>query len=48
VQEKAIGQDVLSSLTPAQQVVKVVQEELTDLLGVGQWLRTAADGSVCI
>lgn len=45
VQEKAIGQDVLSSLTPAQQVVKVVQEELTDLLGSGaSGLERAADG----
>ncbi|MGI6129813.1 MAG: signal recognition particle protein [bacterium] len=33
VQEKAVGQEVLSSLTPAQQVIKVVQEELTVLLG---------------
>lgn len=33
VQEKAVGQEVLSSLTPAQQVIKVVQEELTELLG---------------
>jgi len=31
--EKALGQDVLDSLTPAQQVVKIVNEELTALLG---------------
>ncbi len=31
--EKAVGQDVLGSLTPAQQVVKIVNEELTALLG---------------
>ncbi|NMA55012.1 MAG: signal recognition particle protein [Firmicutes bacterium] len=35
VQEKAVGQEVLSSLTPAQQVVKIVQEELISLLGGG-------------
>jgi signal recognition particle subunit SRP54 len=33
VREKAVGQDVLKSLTPAQQVVKVVHDELVDLLG---------------
>ncbi|NWF99863.1 MAG: signal recognition particle protein [Thermoanaerobaculaceae bacterium] len=33
VRERAVGQQVLSSLTPAQQVIKVVHEELTRLLG---------------
>src|SRR2546427_121952 len=33
VREKAVGQDVLRSLTPAQQVVKVVHDELAELLG---------------
>ncbi|WP_375291604.1 signal recognition particle protein [Qipengyuania sp.] len=33
VTEKAIGQDVLRSVTPGQQVVKIVSDELTDLLG---------------
>ena len=33
VEEKAIGQDVLKSLTPGQQVVKIVRDELTELLG---------------
>src|ERR687892_70285 len=33
VREKAVGQDVLRSLTPAQQVVKVVHDELIELLG---------------
>ncbi len=33
VQERAVGQDVLKSLTPAQQVIKIIDEELTDLLG---------------
>src|SRR5438132_6492324 len=33
VRERALGEDVLKSLTPAQQVVKVVHEELTELLG---------------
>lgn len=33
VTEKAIGQDVLTSLTPAQMVIKIVNEELTNLMG---------------
>ena len=33
VKEKAIGAEVLNSLTPAQQVVKIVNAELTDLMG---------------
>jgi signal recognition particle subunit SRP54 len=33
VRDKALGQDVLKSLTPGQQVVKVVRDELVDLLG---------------
>lgn len=33
VQEKALGQDVLKSLTPGQQVVKIVKDELIELLG---------------
>ena len=33
VQEKALGQDVMKSLKPGEQVVKIVRDELTDLLG---------------
>lgn len=33
VTERAVGSDVLDSLTPAQQVVKIVNEELTNLMG---------------
>ncbi|HEX9746832.1 MAG TPA: signal recognition particle protein [Methylomirabilota bacterium] len=33
VRVKAVGQDVLQSLTPGQQVVKVVRDELVELLG---------------
>ena len=33
VSERAVGQEVLKSLTPGQQVVKVVKEELTELMG---------------
>ena len=33
IEEKALGQDVLKSLTPGQQVVKIVKDELVELLG---------------
>jgi len=33
ISEKAMGQDVLKSLTPGQQIVKIVNEELIELLG---------------
>ena len=35
VTERAIGTDVLESLTPAQQIIKIVNEELTGLMGGG-------------
>ena len=33
VQERAVGQDVLNSLTPGQMVIKIVNEELVNLMG---------------
>ncbi|MBQ1793917.1 MAG: signal recognition particle protein [Peptostreptococcaceae bacterium] len=33
VQERAVGQEVMESLTPAQHVIKIVNEELTSLMG---------------
>ena len=33
IQEKALGQDVLKSLTPGQQVIKIVKDEMIELLG---------------
>ncbi len=35
VTERAVGEEVLKSLTPAQQVIKIVNEELTELMGGG-------------
>ena len=35
VKERALGADVMKSLTPGQQVVKIVHEELTELMGSG-------------
>lgn len=36
VTEKAVGEEVMKSLTPGQQVIKIVNEELTALLGSTQ------------
>lgn len=33
IQEKALGQDVLKSLTPGQQIIKIVKDEMVELLG---------------
>jgi signal recognition particle subunit SRP54 len=35
VRERAMGQDVVKSVTPGQQVVKIVHDELTALMGTG-------------
>src|ERR671924_396365 len=35
VKERSLGAEVLKSLTPGQQVVKIVHEELTSLMGAG-------------
>ena len=31
--ERAVGQEVMKSLTPGQQVIKIVKDELTELMG---------------
>ena len=36
VKKRALGQEVLKSLTPGQQVIKIVNEELTELMGSHQ------------
>ena len=33
IEEKAVGEEVMESLTPGQQVVKIVRDELADLMG---------------
>ena len=45
VQERAIGQDVMSSLTPGQMVIKIVNEELVKLMGDEQKELTILPGS---
>src|SRR5699024_1511581 len=36
IKKRAVGGDVMESLTPGQQVIKIVQEELTELMGGSQ------------
>ena len=49
VKERALGQDVLASLNPGQQVVKIVSEELTTLMGgSGRDLALARPGPTVI
>ena len=49
VTERAIGSDVLDSLTPAQQVIKIVNEELTSLMGgAGSKLTMANNGPTVV
>lgn len=38
VKERAIGQEVMQSLTPGQALIKVVQDELTQIMGEGEAL----------
>ncbi len=42
VTERAVGADVLESLVPAQQIVKIVNEELTNMMGGSQSKLTIA------
>ena len=49
VTEKAIGQNITESLTPAQTVVKIVNEELTALMGGGEErINTASKGPTVV
>ncbi|MDF2791434.1 signal recognition particle protein [Neobacillus sp. 3P2-tot-E-2] len=41
VSDRAVGQEVLKSLTPGQQIIKIVNEELTELMG-GEQSKIAA------
>ncbi|MFD2760370.1 signal recognition particle protein [Lentibacillus juripiscarius] len=43
IKERAVGQEVMESLTPGQQVIKVVKEELSELMGGEQSKIATAD-----
>lgn len=45
VKERAVGQEVLRSLTPGQQVIKIVHEELINLMGGGEEIPQLPRGS---
>lgn len=48
VTEKAVGEAVLESLTPAQQVIKIVNEELTSLMGGTQARLASPNHPPCV
>ena len=48
IQERAMGQEVLQSLTPGQHVIKVVNEELVDLMGSTQSKITFASKGITV
>ena len=49
VQERAVGQDVMSSLTPGQMVIKIVNEELVSLMGdETKELRLKSSGEITV
>ena len=49
VTERCVGSDVLDSLTPAQQIIKIVNEELTNLMGgANARLTTASKGPTVV
>ncbi len=48
VRERAIGSEVMNSLTPAQQVVKIVNEELIELLGKAEPLNLSGPPPIVI
>lgn len=43
IKERAVGQEVMESLTPGQQVIKIVRDELTELMGGENSRITVAD-----
>src|SRR5690625_7042995 len=48
IKERAVGQEVMESLTPGQQVIKIVQEELAELMGGEQSKIAVADRSTTV
>ena len=48
VEERAIGQDVMNGLNPGQMVIKIVNDELVNLMGISSfasWLNATASMS---
>ena len=48
VTQRAMGQEVMESLTPAQQVIKIVNDELTELMGGSEAARIHIKSKPCL
>ena len=48
IEERAVGTDVLESLTPGQQVIKIVNDELVSLMGGAQSKITFASKGITL
>lgn len=48
VSEKCVGKEVLESLTPGQQVIKIVNDELTSLMGVSESKLNFSDSGLTV
>ncbi|MBT7589639.1 MAG: signal recognition particle protein, partial [Candidatus Scalindua sp.] len=48
VTEKAVGEEVLKSVTPGQQIVKIVQTEMANLMGPGDSTIKYVDGDITV
>jgi len=48
VTEKAVGEEVLKSVTPGQQIIKIVQTEMTNLMGPGDSTIKYVDGDITV
>lgn len=48
IQERAIGHDVLESLTPGQQVIKIVHEELIEIIGSSESSLTFDNNAITV
>jgi len=48
VTEKAVGEEVLKSVTPGQQIIKIVQTEMANLMGPGDSTIKYVDGDITV
>src|SRR4029079_15945274 len=48
VKEKAIGQEVIQSIQPGQQIIKIIHDELVDLLGASNSSLELSGNPACV
>src|ERR1700704_6507057 len=48
VKEKAVGQEVIQSIQPGQQIIKIIQDELVALLGSSNAVLSLTDNPACL